>query len=99
MRAALQFLGRRANDVMVALMAVMFVSFIIQIATRYVFNAPTDWTYELILDTWLWAVFWGAAFLLHDKDQVKFDILYNMGREATRRKLALVSAIFLAVGL
>jgi C4-dicarboxylate transporter, DctQ subunit len=98
MRAALRFLGRRANDVMVALMAVMFVSFIIQIATRYVFNAPTDWTYELILDTWLWSVFWGAAFLLHDKDQVKFDILYNMGRERTRRMLALVSAVILAVG-
>ena len=81
---------------MVGLMVIMFASFIIQIATRYVFNAPTEWTYEVILITWLWAVFWGAAFLLEDKDHVKFDIIYNTGGEKTRRKLALFSAIFLA---
>jgi TRAP-type C4-dicarboxylate transport system permease small subunit len=98
MRPILQFLQRRAEDFMVLLMAVMFVSFIIQIATRYVFNAPTDWTFELILVTWLWAVFWGASFLLEDKDQVKFDVLYNMGSERTRRIFALISAVFLGGG-
>ena len=80
MRAVLHFLHKRSEDVMVGLMVIMFASFIIQIATRYVFNAPTEWTYEVILITWLWAVFWGAAFLLEDKDHVKFDILYNVGR-------------------
>lgn len=94
----LQVLRRRANDVMVALMVVMFASFIVQIATRYVFNAQTEWTYEVILITWLWAVFWGAAFLLDDKDQVKFDILYNLGGERMRRRLALASAVILAGG-
>ena len=98
MRPLLRFLHRRSEDVMVGLMVIMFASFIIQIATRYVFNAPTEWTYEVILITWLWAVFWGAAFLLEDKDHVKFDIIYNMGGEKTRRKLALFSAIFLAGG-
>lgn len=83
---------------MVLLMSIMFASFIIQIGTRYVFNAPTDWTYELILITWLWAVFWGAAFLLEDKDHVKFDIIYNMGQERTRRIYALLSAVALALG-
>jgi TRAP-type C4-dicarboxylate transport system permease small subunit len=92
MRPLLHFLQRRSEDVMVGLMVIMFTSFIIQIATRYVFNAPTEWTYEVILITWLWAVFWGAAFLLEDKDHVKFDIIYNMGGEKTRRRLALLSA-------
>ncbi len=36
------FLFRRAEDVMVALVAVMFTAFIIQIVSRYVFNAGTD---------------------------------------------------------
>jgi len=98
MQYAIAFLKRRANDVMVALMAVMFGSFIVQIATRYIFNVQAAWSFELILDTWLWAVFWGAAFLLRDQDQVKFDIVYNLGNEGIRRVLALVSALFLAVG-
>lgn len=98
MRPLLQFLHKRAEDFMVMLMVIMFSSFIVQIGTRYVFNAPTDWTYELILVTWLWSVFWGAAFLLEDKDQVKFDIIYNMGGEKMRRFLALFSALFLAGG-
>jgi len=83
---------------MVALMAAMFTAFIIQIGTRYLFNTPTDWAYEVILITWLWSVFWGAAFLLEDKDHVKFDVIYNMGSDKTRRIYALLSALALAVG-
>ena len=75
-------------------MVIMFASFIIQIATRYVFNAPTEWTYEVILITWLWAVFWGAAFLLEDKDHVKFDIIYNMGGEKTLAEAGAVQRDF-----
>ena len=98
MPSLMRFLKKRAEDVMVALMVVMFVSFVIQIGTRYVFNAPTDWTYELILITWLWSVFWGAAFLLVDKDHVKFDVIYNMAGEKLRRIYALISAAALAIG-
>jgi len=97
MRPLLQFLHRQAEHVMVALMAAMFAAFIVQIGTRYVFNAPVDWAFEVILDTWLWAVFWGSAFLLQDKDHVKFDVIYNMGKEQTRRVYALVSALGLAI--
>ncbi len=81
---------------MVLLVAVMFASFIIQIGSRYIFNAPTDWTHELILMCWLWLVFWGAAFMLKDTDHVKFDVLYNMGGERARRTMALISAVLFA---
>ncbi|MGL4497395.1 MAG: TRAP transporter small permease [Beijerinckiaceae bacterium] len=97
MRGILHFFYRRAEDVMVALTAAMFASFIIQIATRYVFNAPTEWTHEVILICWLWLVFWGAAFLLEDKDHVKFDVLYNMGSEKARRIMSLIVAVAFAV--
>ncbi|KPL53687.1 hypothetical protein ABB55_16915 [Prosthecomicrobium hirschii] len=98
MRAVIHFLHKRAENVLVILMAVMFAAFIVQIGSRYVFNAPVDWAYEVILDTWLWAVFWGAAFLLDDRDHVKFDVIYNAGRERTRRIYALISAVLLAGG-
>ena len=97
MRGVLHFLHRRAEDVVVLLSAVMFGSFIIQIASRYLFNAPTDWTYEIILISWVWLVFWGAAFLLRDQDHVKFDVLYNLGSLKTRRILSLIVAVALAV--
>ena len=93
MHAVLKFLHRRAEDVLVALMVAMFAAFIVQIASRYVFNAPIDWAYEVILITWLWAVFWGAAFLVADKDHVKFDVIYNLGSARTRRVYALISAV------
>ena len=98
MRPVLRFLHKRAEDVMVLLVAVMFTSFVIQIVSRYVFNAGTDWTHELILITWLWLIFWGSAFFLEDRDHVKFDVLYNLGREGARRKMALITAIAMVVG-
>jgi TRAP-type C4-dicarboxylate transport system permease small subunit len=98
MSPILKFLSRRAEDVQVALMVAMFVAFIVQIGSRYVFNAPVDWAYEVILITWLWAVFWGAAFLIADKEHVKFDVIYNMGSVGTRRIYALISAVVLMVG-
>lgn len=98
MRPILKFLHKRAEDVLVLLTVVMFFAFIIQIFSRYVLNAPTDWTHELILISWLWIIFWGSAFFLEDKDHVKFDVLYNMGSDKARRLMSLIVAIVLAVG-
>jgi C4-dicarboxylate transporter, DctQ subunit len=96
MKPLLTFLHKRAEDVLVLLTIVMFGAFIIQIVSRYVFNAPTDWTHELILITWVWIVFWGAAFFLDDKDHVKFDVLYNLGGERARRIMSIIAAVTLA---
>lgn len=98
MFAVLKFLQRRAEDVLVALMVAMFAAFLVQIGSRYLFNAPVDWAYEVILITWLWAVFWGVAFVVADKDHVKFDVIYNAASQRTRRVYALLSAVALAVG-
>lgn len=94
-----RMLRRGAEHLMVALMAAMFFAFIVQIASRYVFNAPAAWAYEVILVTWLWAVFWGCAFLLGDADHVKFDVLYNAGGVRARRAMALLASVGLAAGL
>ena len=59
--------------------------FLIQIASRYVFNAPALWTLEACLTLWLWVVFWGGAFVLQEKDHVRFDVLYvAVGRNLRR---------------
>ncbi len=83
----------RADDVAVLLLAAMFVAFIVQIASRYVFNHPLGWTLELCLTTWLWAVMWGGAFCLRNDEHVRFDMLYH----AVGRKLRLVFAALAAL--
>lgn len=97
MIAVLRWLHRRTEDVAVALLAAMFIAFIFQIGSRYIFNAPMDWTLEACLTTWLWGVFWGCAFLLRDRDHVKFDVLYNLAPAKGRRFMALLSAGAIAV--
>lgn len=98
MRAALDWLRARANDVAVALLSAMFAAFVLQIFTRYVINAPLGWTLEVCVTTWLWLVFWSAAFILEDKDHVKFDVLYLAVSRRARRIMALISALAILAG-
>jgi TRAP-type C4-dicarboxylate transport system permease small subunit len=91
------WLRARADDVAVALITLMFVCFILQIAFRYVLNQPLGWTDEVTVLCWVWVVLWGAAFLLSDKDEIRFDIIYNIVPESTRRTFTIVSSLALVV--
>ena len=75
---AMAWLRRRAENVIVALIAIMFVSFLLQIAFRYLLNQPLGWTEEVTVLCWVWLVLWGAAFILSDKDEIQFDIVYGI---------------------
>ncbi len=99
MRLLGRWLRARADDVAVGLLAVMFLTFILQIAARYAFNYPIGWTVELCLTMWLWGVFWGSAFCLDDRDHVKFDILYLSAGPRARRTLAMIAALAILGGL
>jgi len=79
------WLRRRAENVLVALLSIMFVTFIIQIFFRYVLNNPVGWTEEVIVTTWLWTVLWGAAFILSEAEEIRFDIIYSHISERLRR--------------
>jgi C4-dicarboxylate transporter, DctQ subunit len=80
-----RWLHKRAENVAVALLSTMFACFIIQIFFRYVLNNPVGWTEEVIVTTWLWSVLWGAAFILGEAEEVRFDILYSNITENARR--------------
>ena len=68
------------------LLAVIFVAFIIQIVFRYAFNLPVGWTSDLAVAAWLWLVLWGAAFVLKDEDEIRFDLLSSaVGRARAHR--------------
>jgi TRAP-type C4-dicarboxylate transport system permease small subunit len=71
------WLGRRAEDVLSALLVAMFIAFMLQIVTRYVLNAPLSWTAEFSTLCWLWGILWGAGLVLRDEEEIRFDVIYG----------------------
>src|SRR3982751_2114828 len=95
--AARRWLSRRAEDVAVALIATMFVSFLLQILFRYVLNRPLGWTEEVTVLCWVWVVLWGASFIVAEHEEVRFDIVYNAVPGRARRVFTIVSCLALVV--
>ena len=93
MKRVLDRLAAGADGVAVALFTAMFACFIIQIVSRYVLNDPYSWTIEGSLIAWLWIVFWCGAFLLNNRDHVRFDMLYAWVRPGVRKVFALISVV------
>ncbi len=92
---AVAWLRRRAENVAAALLLVMFLAFLCQIVFRYVFGWPTGWAFELSIITWLWLVLWGAAFVVGEKDEIRFDIIYGLVRPGTRRVFSVITGVAL----
>ena len=77
------------------MMAVMFIAFLVQIVFRYILNFPIGWTSELTIIMWLWLVLFGAAFIVREREEIRFDLIYsNVGRKV-RNVMAVVGAIAL----
>jgi TRAP-type C4-dicarboxylate transport system permease small subunit len=98
----LQALGawcyRRAENVLAAMLAIMFVAFIIQIVFRYLINLPIGWTQEITVIMWIWLVLWGAAFVIREAEEVRFDVIYGAAGPQARRVMCVITAAAL-VGL
>jgi C4-dicarboxylate transporter DctQ subunit len=95
--AAARWLRRRAENISVALLSVMFATFIVQIFSRYVLNNPIGWSEEVIITTWLWTVLWGAAFIVGEAEEIRFDIIYSSIPESARRIFTVITGVALVV--
>ncbi len=93
------WLRAAAEGVVAAMLAAMFLTFVLQVFSRYVINQPIGWTLEVCLTLWLWLVFWGCAFVVRHDEHVTFDVLYNSVRPGTRRLFALLGSAAIVVGL
>jgi TRAP-type C4-dicarboxylate transport system permease small subunit len=96
-RDAGAWLRRRAENVAAAMLAVMFAAFILQIVFRYFFNFPIGWTSELTLVMWLWLVLWGAAFVVKESEEIRFDLLSGAAGRRTRIAMGIVAATAVVV--
>jgi TRAP-type C4-dicarboxylate transport system permease small subunit len=93
--AAATWLRRRAEDIAAVMFMVMFLAFIVQIVTRYVINFPLGWTFELSMLCWVWGVLWGAAFVVRERDEIRFDVVYSLLGNRTRRILTVIAGVAL----
>ena len=85
--------NRIVKIIAATLLAALFITFLLQIFSRYVLNSPFGWTLELCRILWVWIVFFGCAFVVKEKDHVTFDILYYATSLKTRYVFSIISAL------
>lgn len=93
----LRWLRHGANHVQVVMMMTMFVSFILQIFFRYVVNKPVAWTDELCVITWIWGILWGAAFVMRNREDIRFDVLTSHVSRPVKRGLTVAASLAVVV--
>lgn len=92
------WLARGAEFVAAIMLAAMFISFLLTILYRYVLNWPAGWTSELSTVLWMWLVLFGAAFVIREREEIRFDIFYGAVPPAARRAMLILFGLIL-VGL
>ncbi len=89
------WLYARAENILAAMLATMFVVFILQIVFRYLLNLPIGWTHEISVVMWLWMVLFGSAFVVRDSEEIRFDIIYGAAGPRLKRAMVLASSLTL----
>ena len=73
----LKFLKKAADLIGTVSYGVLFLTFIFQVAMRFLFNKPLTWSDELIVILYVFSMFWAGAFLLREKEHVMLDLVYE----------------------
>jgi C4-dicarboxylate transporter DctQ subunit len=88
-----EWIRRRAENIVATLLGVMFVAFIVQIVFRYFFNFPIGWSSELSVAAWLYMTLIGSAFWLKEHEEVRFDLVPARLGPRGKRVLGVVVAV------
>jgi len=90
---SMRWLRHAAEGFCGLLLVSMFLCFMVQIISRYVFNYPLGWTDEASVFFWVWGTLWGAAFVIRERNEIRFDIFYSSLSEKTRARAAVITGI------
>jgi C4-dicarboxylate transporter DctQ subunit len=99
MKTLKKMLLKGAESMVAVMLAAMFLTFVLQIFSRYVLAESFGWTLEVCLTLWVWIVFWGCAFVVRHEEHVSFDMIYQAVRPGTRRIFALLGSAAIVIGL
>jgi C4-dicarboxylate transporter DctQ subunit len=86
------WLYRRAENLLAFMLFAMFAAFLLQIAFRYVLNLPTGIPGELSVVLWIWIVLFGAAFVIREEEEIRFDLVLAAAGPRVRRAMFLAAA-------
>jgi C4-dicarboxylate transporter, DctQ subunit len=92
-KSAVDWMRRRAENIVAGLLGIMFLAFIVQIVFRYFFNFPIGWTSELSVIAWLFMTLLGSAFWLKESDEIRFDLISGSLGPVGRRVVGIVVAV------
>jgi TRAP-type C4-dicarboxylate transport system permease small subunit len=85
-----------ADWIACAMFAAVFLIFNYKIFTRYFEHDEAVWADEVLVILFVWIIFWANAFLVPDKQQITFDLVYRMLPPTAKRFTAL--ARYLLIG-
>jgi TRAP-type C4-dicarboxylate transport system permease small subunit len=93
-------IARVANAITSLMFIAVFAAFIYKIVMRYAAGDAVAWADEVSVVLFIWIVFLANGFLLDDKRQITFDLIYRHLSERNQRLVAtarslLVGGIFL----
>jgi C4-dicarboxylate transporter, DctQ subunit len=94
-RAMAGWFYRRCENLMAVMIGVMFAAFLLQVLFRYSLQWPTGWSNELTVVLWIWVVLFGAAFVVREDEEIRFDLVFGAVPRRVRRVLILASAVAL----
>lgn len=81
----------------VALLALVQLTFMYGVISRYVFHRPVEWADEIVIVTYLWSMFLAAAFTVTLKENVAFDMIYTALPKQGQRVMLLMGSTLVAV--
>ena len=89
-----------ANWLAAAMFAAVFLIFNYKIFTRYFEHDEAVWADEVLVILFIWIIFWAQSFIVRDKDQITFDLVYRLlpprgQRAAALARHLLIGGIFL----
>lgn len=91
------WLRRRAENILALMLLGMFVAFVLQIIFRYVLNLSIGWTNEISVVLWIWIVLFGAAFVVREVEEIRFDFFWAGASNNARRIMQTICAVALVV--
>lgn len=88
--------ARRGATLVSSLMFVMvFLIFMYKIVSRYGEGDEPAWSDEVSVILFIWIIFWANAFVLRERDHIRFDLLYHPMPARVRRVMAILRTLLI----
>lgn len=79
------------------LFLIMFLTFVFQILSRYLFGNPVVWAYEVTIICYLWVAVLGANYAYNTNEHVSFSIIYDLFPTKVKKVMFILGKVLILV--